>query len=160
MYNKVTLIGRLGKDVEIRYTQSQMKIAKFTVATSRYWNDANGNRQEKTEWHNIVAFGKLAELAERMLYKGALVMVEGEIRYNDYTDNSGQKRYFTEISANQFLILSPKRDSSGYQKQNQGYGQSPSSEQQPSQFQDTMKDNFTEDIMPPANDFDDDDVPF
>jgi len=154
MYNKVTLIGRLGKDVEIRFTQSQMKIAKFTVATSRHWNDSNGNRQEKTEWHNIVVFGKLAELAERMLYKGALTMVEGELRYNEYTDNQGVKKYFTEISASQFLILSPKRE--GYQQQNtQGQNQAPA---QPKQ--DTTKDNFTGDIMPPANDFDDDDVPF
>lgn len=156
MYNKVTLIGRLGKDVEIKYTQSQIKMAKFTVATSKHWTDNNGSRQEKTEWHNVTAFRKLADLAEKLLYKGALVMVEGEINYNEYTDNQGVKKYFTQILASQFLIMSPKKEG-GYQQQNtQGQHQAPSQQQ----YQDNMKDNFTEDIMPPAGDFDDDDVPF
>ena len=75
MFNKVTLIGRCGSDAEVRYTPNQTKIASFRLATSRAWTDNTGNRQEKTEWHNIVLWGRLADRAESMITKGSLVMV-------------------------------------------------------------------------------------
>lgn len=103
--NKVMLIGRLGKDPEVRYTANGSAVANFSVATSEYWTDKQGQKQEKTEWHNIVCWNKLADLAQNYLKKGKLVYLEGRLQTTSWDDQSGQKRYKTEINADiiQFL---------------------------------------------------------
>jgi single-strand DNA-binding protein len=103
--NKVMLIGRLGKDPEIRYTPDGSPVANFSLATSETWNDKSGTRQERTEWHNIVAWNKLADLAKRYLAKGRQVYIEGRIRTREWDDKDGNKRRTTEIMANQMVLL-------------------------------------------------------
>jgi single-strand DNA-binding protein len=103
--NKVMLIGRLGKDPEMRYTPDGSAVANFSLATSEFWTDKNGTRQERTEWHNIVAWTKLADLAKRYLAKGRQVYIEGRIRTREYDDKDGNKRRITEIIANQMVLL-------------------------------------------------------
>lgn len=153
MFNKVTLIGRCGTDAEVRYTPNQTKIASFRLATSRAWTDNTGNRQEKTEWHNIVLWGRLADRAEAMITKGSLIMVEGSIEYSNWQDNDGNKRYRTDIRAQQFLMLSPKRREGGsYTGENRAPSHSTPSGQDPS------PENYVDDIDVPESDFDD--VPF
>ncbi len=97
--NKVTLIGNLGRDPELRSTQDGMRIANLTIATSESWRDrVSGERKERTEWHRVVIFNeRLAEIAEKYLKKGAKVYVEGALQTRKWTDNSGQERYTTEI---------------------------------------------------------------
>ncbi len=103
--NKVFLVGNLGKDPELRFTASGRAVAKFPLATSESWNDNDGNRQEKTEWHNIVIWGKQAESCGQYLAKGREVCVEGSVRYRQYDDKEGQKKYITEINAVQVTFL-------------------------------------------------------
>jgi single-strand DNA-binding protein len=103
--NKVILIGRLGKDPEIRYTPDGSPVATFGLATSETWNDKNGSRQEHTEWHNIVAWNKLADLCKRYLAKGRQVYIEGRIRSRDWTDKDGNKRKTTEVIASQMVLI-------------------------------------------------------
>ncbi len=103
--NKVMLIGRLGKDPEIRYTPDGSPVANFSLATSEFWTDKSGTRQERTEWHNIVAWTRLADLAKRYLAKGRQVYIEGRIRTREYDDRDGNKRRITEIIANQMVLL-------------------------------------------------------
>lgn len=153
MYNHVTLIGRAGTDAEIRFTSNQTKIANFRLATSRSWTDQSGNRQEKTEWHNIVCWGRLADRAETMITKGSLVLVDGSIEYSNWQDNDGNKRYRTDIRANQFLMLSPK----GAGRPSGGGGSRPEPAAAPSSNQPASQD-FVDDIQVPESDFDD--VPF
>jgi single-strand DNA-binding protein len=103
--NKVMLIGRLGKDPEVRHTPEGTPVATFSLATSDFWVDKSGTRQERTEWHNIVAWNKLAELSRRYLAKGRQVYVEGKIRTREWDDKDGNKRRTTEIIANQILFV-------------------------------------------------------
>jgi len=104
--NKVMLIGNLGKDPELRYTTSGKAVANFSLATSESWKDADGNAQERTEWHNIVAWTKLAEICGEWLKKGKKVYIEGRIQTRSYDDkNTGQKRNITEIVADNMLML-------------------------------------------------------
>jgi single-strand DNA-binding protein len=103
--NKVMLIGNLGKDPEVRYTADGSAVANFTLATSEMWTDKSGNRQDRTEWHNIVAWGKLADISKRFLAKGRQVYVEGRIRTRDWDDKDGNKRRTTEIVATQMVLL-------------------------------------------------------
>jgi single-strand DNA-binding protein len=103
--NKVILIGNLGKDPEVRFTPSGRAVARFSIATSDVWNDANGNRQERTEWHNIVVWGKQGETCGQYLAKGRQVFVEGSIRNRSYDDKNGNKRYITEIVAQNVRFL-------------------------------------------------------
>ena len=106
MVNKVLLIGNLGRDPEIRTTPSGQNVATFTLATSRRWKDRDGNRQEKTEWHNIVVWGKQAEVAGQYLTKGKQVFIEGRIETRSWEDKqSGEKRYKTEIICENFQML-------------------------------------------------------
>lgn len=107
--NKVILIGNLGKDPELRYTPGGQATASFTLATTERWTDKNGQRQEKTEWHNIVAWAKLAELVNQYLKKGRSAYVEGKITYRSWDDRDGNKKYRTEIVAQtiQFLGSGP-----------------------------------------------------
>ena len=104
--NKVILIGNLGKDPELRYTPSGQPVASFSVATTERWTDKNGQRQDRTEWHNIVVWGKLAELTNQYLKKGRPVYIEGRITTRSWDDRDGNKKYRTEIVANQVQFLS------------------------------------------------------
>jgi single-strand DNA-binding protein len=103
--NKILLIGHLGKDPEIRYTPDGAAVASFSIATSENFTDKNGTRQERTEWHSIKAFGKLADICKQYLTKGRQVYIEGRIQTREYTDREGIKRRFTEVLANQMIML-------------------------------------------------------
>ena len=104
--NKVILVGNLGKDPEVRFTSGGSAVANFSIATSEVWNDRDGKRQERTEWHNIVVWGKQAEHCGQYLSKGRQVYVEGSIRTRSYDDkNTGAKRYITEIVAQRVQFL-------------------------------------------------------
>src|SRR3970282_2349808 len=103
--NKAILIGNLVKDPEVRLTANGKAVARFPIATSEVWNDSEGNRQERTEWHNIVVWGKQGESCGQYLAKGRQVYVEGSIRSRSYDDKSGNKRYITEIVAQRVQFL-------------------------------------------------------
>ena len=103
--NKVILIGNLGKDPEVRFTAGGKAVARFSVATSEVWNDAEGSRQERTEWHNIVVWGKQAESCGQYLQKGRQVYIEGSIRNRSYDDKDGNKKYITEVNAQRVQFL-------------------------------------------------------
>src|SRR5215208_4849050 len=103
--NKVILVGHLGKDPEVRFTNSGSAVANFSVATSEQWNDRDGKKQERTEWHNIVVWGKQAESCGQYLAKGRQVYVEGSIRSRSYDDKNGVKRYVSEIFAQRIQFL-------------------------------------------------------
>lgn len=103
--NKVILIGNLGADPELRQTQSGQSVATLRLATSERWKDRQGQPQERTEWHNVVLWGQLAEIAGQYLTKGSTCYVEGRIQTRQWEDQSGQKRYTTEIVANQMVLL-------------------------------------------------------
>jgi single-strand DNA-binding protein len=107
--NKAIIIGRLGRDPEVRYTPSGVAVANFTVATSEDWKDKeSGEKKERTEWHRIVAFGKLGEICGQYLSKGRQVYIEGRIQTRDWEDQNGVKRYTTEIVASQMQMLGAK----------------------------------------------------
>jgi len=103
--NKVILVGNLGKDPEVRFTPSGRAVAKFSIATTESWMDQESGRQERTEWHNIVVWGKQAESCGQYLAKGRQVFVEGAIRSRSYDDKEGNKRYITEIVAQRVQFL-------------------------------------------------------
>jgi single-strand DNA-binding protein len=103
--NKVILIGNLGKDPEVRFTAGGRAVARFSVATSDAWTDAEGQRQERTEWHNIVVWGKQAESCGQYLQKGRQVYIEGSIRNRSYDDKEGNKKYITEVNAQRVQFL-------------------------------------------------------
>lgn len=110
--NKVILIGNLGKDPEIRYTQSGTAVANFTLATTESWGGKDGQeRQEKTEWHNIVAWARLAEICNQYLSKGRQVYIEGRIQTRKWEDRDGNTRYTTEIVARDMQMLGSRGDS-------------------------------------------------
>lgn len=103
--NRVTLMGRLGGDPELKYTPGGTPVANFTVATSKKWTDKDGNKQEKTEWHRVVIWNKLAELANQYLAKGRQVLLEGELQTRSWDDKDGNKRYTTEIVASNLEFI-------------------------------------------------------
>lgn len=103
--NKVILVGNLGRDPEVRYTQSGTPVANFTLATTDRWSDQSGERQERTEWHRIVVWGKQAEIAGEYLRKGKQIFVEGSLQTREWTDRDGNKRYTTEVKAMNFQML-------------------------------------------------------
>ena len=110
--NKVILIGNLGKDPEIRYTQSGTAVANFTIATTESWGGKDGQeKQEKTEWHNIVAWARLAEICNQYLSKGRQVYIEGRIQTRKWEDRDGNTRYTTEIVAQNMQMLGGRGDS-------------------------------------------------
>lgn len=113
MFNKAQIIGRLGSDPEVRYTQKQKAVASFNVATTETWKEkGTGARKERTEWHHVVLFGNLAEIARDHLKKGALVFFEGPLRTRKWQDQSGHDRYITEIHADNMKMLGEKQDNS------------------------------------------------
>ena len=103
--NKVILVGNLGRDPEVRFTAGGKAVARFSVATSEVWNDAEGSRQERTEWHNVVVWGKQAESCGQYLQKGRQVYIEGSIRSRQYDDKDGNKKYITEVIAQRVQFL-------------------------------------------------------
>lgn len=110
--NKAILIGNLGRDPELRYTQSGQAVVNFSLATTENWTDKNGERVEKTEWHRIVAWGKTGELCAQYLSKGRTVYIEGRIQTRDWEDKDGIKRQTTEINATTVQFLGgPRGDS-------------------------------------------------
>ena len=149
--NKVILVGNLGRDPEIKYTASGAAIANITVATAESWNDKQtGEKVEKTEWHRIVAFQRLAEIMGEYLKKGSQVYIEGKLQTRKWQDQNGQDRYTTEIVANDMQMLGSRGGDAGGQSQSGGGGgfrKSPAPQQAPAK---------------PAmdNDFADDDIPF
>ncbi len=111
MVNQVILIGNLGKDPEVRRLENGAAVAKFSLATNESYKDKEGNQVKQTEWHNIVCWRWLAEIAEKYLKKGSLIYLEGKLTYREYTDKDNQKKYFTEIVASNFKMLDRKSDS-------------------------------------------------
>jgi single-strand DNA-binding protein len=103
--NKVILIGNLGKDPEVRHTQSGSSVATFSIATNESWNNREGQREERTEWHRVVVFGKLADICGQYLKKGKQVYIEGRLQTRSWDDRDGNKRYTTEIVASQMTML-------------------------------------------------------
>lgn len=114
MLNKVMLIGNLGRDPEVRTTASGTPVANFSLATSRRWTDRDGQRQEQTEWHNIVCWGRQAEIAGQYLTKGKQIFVEGRMQTRSWEDkNSGEKKYRTEVVCENFQMLGRRGDDGG-----------------------------------------------
>ncbi|MBA4397295.1 MAG: single-stranded DNA-binding protein [Syntrophus sp. (in: bacteria)] len=113
MVNKATLIGRLGKDPEVRYTPDGLMVTSFNLATDEQWKDKSGQKVQKTEWHRIVTFGKLAEICGNYLAKGKMIFVEGRIQTRSWEDKDGVKRYSTEIVASDMRMLDSKGQGKG-----------------------------------------------
>ena len=124
--NKVMLIGNLGRDPELKATPSGQSVARFSVATTETWKNQAGEKQSKTEWHNIVVWGKQAEIAEKYLRKGKQVMIEGRIQYREYTGQDGVKKTACDIRCDNFVMLGRmedgNRDSGGYGGKTSGGG--------------------------------------
>ena len=114
--NKVVLVGHLGGDPETRFTPSGTAVANFNIATNESWKDANGELQDKTEWHRCVMFGKTAELAGELLKKGQLVYMEGKLQTRNWEDKDGIKRYTTEVVCDMFTMLGRKMDTDSSQE--------------------------------------------
>lgn len=108
--NSVRLMGNLGMNPEIRTTANNRKMASFSLATNETWRDNDGNTVKETQWHRVVAWGKLAEVAEKVLQKGTHVVLEGSINTRQYQDAKGEKKSLTEIVANEFVTVSPKKE--------------------------------------------------
>ena len=120
--NKVILVGVLGRDPETKTFPNGGSLTQFSIATSESWTDKNtGERKEQTEWHRIVANNRLGEIAQQYLKKGSKVYIEGKLKTRQWTDQNGQDRYTTEISANELQMLDSKGDSNNQQQQ--GYAQ-------------------------------------
>ena len=128
--NKVILIGRLGRDPEVRYMPNGEAVCNFSVATSETWNDRNGQRVERTEWHNITMYRRLAEIAGQYLRKGSQVYLEGRIQSRKYQGKDGIERTAYDIVANEMKMLGSRNDNSGGANYDDGYQQA---QQQPYQ---------------------------
>lgn len=119
--NKVMLIGRLGKDPEMIFFESGVAKASFTLATNEIYRDRDGNKIEKTDWHNVVMWRKLAEISGKYLKKGSRVYIEGKLKTRSWDDRDGNKRYITEVEAIDMHMLDTKQQSQGYANgENQG----------------------------------------
>lgn len=140
--NKAMLIGNLGEAPDLKYTQAGDAVAKFSVATSEQWTDKNGEKQERTSWHRVTAFKKLAEICGEYLQKGSQVFIEGKINYSKYTDKDGVEKYSTEIIADQMQMLGGK-PKDGEQRQER-----------------TRPARMAAASPAPGDDFADDDIPF
>ncbi len=134
--NKVILIGNLGRDPELRFTQGGTAVANLSIATSETWNSKEGQKQERTEWHRVVLWDKLAEIAKEYLSKGRQVYLEGRLQTRVWKDNDGNKRYTTEIRGDQLVMLGGK----GEQPQAQTNISPPTTEAELEPFQATDDD--------------------
>ena len=152
--NKVILIGNLGSDPEVKYTPDGVPVANFSLATSESWNDRNtGERQERTEWHRLVLWRKLAEIASQYLKKGAKIYVEGKLQTRSWDDQSGQKRYMTEIVVNEMEMLDSRGEGGGGGGRDAGYSGRPAGGQNAGPA-------AQPEAPPPGPGGDDDDLPF
>ncbi|MFV0544342.1 MAG: single-stranded DNA-binding protein [Marinicella pacifica] len=151
--NKVILVGNLGQDPEVRYTPAGAAVTTISVATTEAWNDKDGNKQERTEWHRVVFFRRLAEIAGEYLKKGSQVYIEGQLRTNKWQDKSGNDRYTTEIIANELQMLGGRPGSGGSMG---GGGNMPSA---PKAKNPSNNNNNSNDNGPNYDDFDDE-IPF
>lgn len=154
--NKALLIGNVGKDPEVRYLEgnsSSAKVATFTLATTERYRDRNGETRENTEWHNIVAWRNTADIVEKYVRKGTQVYIEGRIRTRSWDDQNGNKRYTTEIMADNLQLLGKRSDSAAPQP-----GQAPAYQEQPA-YQTAMQpqQQQQQQNIPEAED---DDLPF
>ena len=141
--NKVILVGNLGNDPEMRYSTSGSAICTLSVATSESWKDKNGELQERTEWHRVKAFGKLAEICGEYLKKGRQVFIEGSLRTEKYTDKNGVEKYATDVIANQMQMLGGK-DAGGGERASRTENEKPA----PAPSQDKNNDPFPDDDIP------------
>jgi len=130
--NKVILVGNLGNDPETKYTQGGLAVTTIRLATTSVRKDRDGNTQERTDWHRVKLFGKLAEIAAEYLRKGSQVYIEGSIRYSEHTGDDGQKRYYTDIIADEMQMLGGRGDG----------------ERRPQQRQPAPADDFDDGIIP------------
>lgn len=112
-FHKVFVLGNVGRDVELRQTPGGLAVAKFSVATNEKWTDKNGQKQEHTEWFNVVAFAKQAEFCAQYLSKGRTVFIEGTLRTRTYDDEKGNKRYFTDFRLGNIQLVGPRPQSAG-----------------------------------------------
>jgi len=110
--NKVQLIGNLGNAPEVKTTETGKKLARFNVATNESYRNAKGEKVTETTWHNLVAWGKVAEIAEKYLQKGSEIAIEGKLINRSYTDKDGNKKYITEVQVNELLMLGSKAEAS------------------------------------------------
>lgn len=147
--NKVILVGSLGNDPDVKYTQGGSCITRISLATSSQWKDKQGNKQEKTEWHRVVFFGKLAEIAGEYLRKGSSVYVEGSIKYDKYTGQDGVEKYSTDIVANEMQMLGGKHEGQGGGSSGSRGGASQRQRPEP-----------VTGSRSPVDDFESDDIPF
>jgi single-strand DNA-binding protein len=156
--NKVMLIGNLGADPEVRSTANGSRVANLSVATSRQWNNQAGERQEKTEWHKIVAWNsrvsKLADFVEKYLKKGDRVYVEGRVEYRTWEDREGNTRYVTEINARELIPLSSRSGGGGGEME----ATAPAHAAQPVTAGESKPQSYED--FPEALDEEDDDLPF
>lgn len=160
--NKVILVGNLGADPEVRYMPNGNAVANITIATSEQWSDKQtGQKQERTEWHRVVMYRRLAEIAGEYLKKGAQVYLEGKLQTRKWQDQSGQDRYTTEIIANEMQMLGG-RSGGGSADFNQGGGYNQAPPQQQAPQQQAPQQQAPAQSAPPAGGFDDfdDDIPF
>jgi single-strand DNA-binding protein len=157
--NKVILVGNLGNDPETKYTQAGMAVTRISLATTSVRKDREGNSQERTEWHRVVFFGKLGEIAGEYLRKGSQVYVEGEIRYDKFTGQDGQERYTTDIVANEMQMLGGRAGGGG-----EGGGERPQRSAPPRRENAPRSAPAAAAAAPQAggfnDDFADDDIPF
>lgn len=155
--NKVILIGNLGNDPEVKVTQAGMQMCNISVATSESWKDKQtGQQQERTEWHRVVFFDRLAEIVAQYLLKGSKVYIEGSLRTRKWQDQQGQDKYTTEIIASNMQMLDSRADSQGYAYQQPAPQQL--APQQPN-YQKTKYQKPTA-PQPSPTSYDDDDIPF
>ena len=164
--NKAIIVGRLGQDPEVRYMPNGNAVANFTIATSEQWKDQQGQKQEKTEWHRITIYGKLAEIAGKYLHKGSNVYLEGRLQTREWTDQQQVKRYTTEIIANEMQMLDGAPQQQGQQQSQpmQQQRQQPA-QQQPQQgyqynHQQAQQSQNVGEFNEPPMSFDDDLPPF
>lgn len=152
--NKVILVGNLGNDPDTKYTQSGMAVTRISLATTSVRKDRDGNNQERTEWHRVVFFGKLGEIAGEYLRKGSQVYVEGELRYDKYTGQDGVEKYTTDIVANEMQMLGGRGEGGGGDRPQR---QAPQRQEYAPRRQQPAPQSSS---APPMDDFADDDIPF
>ncbi len=166
--NKVILVGNLGKDPELRYTPSGTAVVNFPLATSENFKDRDGNKQEKTEWHNIVAWRQLAEICGKYLHKGKQIYIEGKLQTRKWQDKNGVDRYSTEIVADSMQMLGRAGDDSGGYAQGQNSSRSDNNRSDSGRQDSYQNNNYSDSgarvqspSAPPEPSFNpDDEIPF
>ncbi|MDX2444384.1 MAG: single-stranded DNA-binding protein [Bacteroidales bacterium] len=156
MINKVILVGNVGRDPEVRYLDNGVVVTKFPLATSETYTNKGGDRVTNTEWHNIVLWRKLAEVAEKWVKKGTPLYIEGKIRNRSYDDKDGNKRYITEIVGDNMQMLGRKSDDQSSSAGEQSSGQNGDTSYESNNKGKTSSDPFGVDSSPQG----DDDLPF